>query len=90
MPKRETQPPKDDTALTLAVLVARIKSDANSAKRLAKRDLKELGKRHADLSDAQIAVLTETAMQAADAWRDLSNAVRASTSNKRGHLSVVA
>lgn len=81
-------PPADDD-IPVLVLATSLKSNADKALDLAERNKKLLGRNVVELSPRAIAALTETALEAANAWRDFADAVRGASKNKRGHLSVV-
>jgi hypothetical protein len=88
VPRGQVKPPKDDSILTMSVLVSALQVKANEAKGLARGATKELGSRAADLNDKQRNALVEVALEAAEKWREFAQLLQKG-GKRGGHLSVV-
>lgn len=88
-PKRKDQPAPDEDKVSILRATAGVKANAGNAKRLANESKKLLGRDVSDLPPGIVAGLTEAAISAANAWKEVADLVRSASSNKRGHLSVV-
>jgi Trp operon repressor len=64
--------------------------DAGKAVQLAKKAIEEITPVIDTLSEVEIAVLTERALEAANYWTRAADVVRKRTPNQRGHLEVVS
>ena len=86
-PKRkERQAPAEEDVPAL-VLMTSLMANANQALVLARKTKELLGKY--EIKSTTAAALTETALEAAQAWREAADLSRKAIPNKRGHLSVV-
>jgi hypothetical protein len=89
-PKKGDRVAPDVEDVPRLVAVTTFSSNATDAKRLAKKT-SELLKAHIDtLTDDYVVGMVEEAMAASDAWREVADMIRKASSNKRGHLSIVA